>query len=118
MNYASLISALMAVETGGHRTADLVIGDGGRAIGALQIHRSVVEDVNRFAGTHYSWKGMTNRADARRVCDLYLQRYAKGRSMEDAARIWNGGPSGHLKPSTEAYWAKVQRNMNHNIAKN
>lgn len=117
MTYSHLITALMAVETGGCRNPDLAIGDGGRAIGSLQIHKAVVEDVNRFAGTSYSWKGMTNRADARKVCEIYLQRYAKGKSIEDAARIWNGGPDGYRKSSTLAYWTKVQRNLN-TIAKN
>jgi hypothetical protein len=114
----------MAVETGGQRNPDLAIGDGGRAIGALQIHRAVVEDVNRFAGTHYSWKGMTNRADARKVCELYLSKWAKGRSAKDAVRIWNGGPSAHLKENhykTEGYVAKVNRHIdldNTTLAKN
>ncbi len=104
----------MAVESGGR---DQAIGDGGRALGPLQIHRAVVQDVNRFAGTSYRWEGMTNRADARKVCELYLTRYAKGRSAEQAARIWNGGPDGYRKSSTLGYWSKVQRNLN-TIAKN
>lgn len=118
MNYSALISAIMAVETGGHRNPDMAVGDGGRAIGALQIHRAVVEDVNRFAGTSYTWKGMTNRADARRVCDLYLRKWAKGKSPEDAARIWNGGPSGHTKSATKSYWTKVNRHLSPELAKN
>ena len=46
MNYSALISAIMAVESGGR---DQAIGDGGRALGPLQIHKAVVVDVNRFA---------------------------------------------------------------------
>ena len=116
MNYSALISALIAVESGGRDTA---IGDNGRALGPLQIHRAVVVDVNRFAGTSYRWEGMTNRADARKVCDLYLTRYAKGKSLQEAARIWNGGPNGHQKTATKAYWRRVQRHLNqNNVAKN
>lgn len=105
----SLIAALIAVESGGK---DHAIGDGGRAIGPLQIHRAVVQDVNARYGTHYRWQGMTNRADARKVAELYLGMYAKGRTTEEAARIWNGGPSGHLKPATLPYWARVKRHLN------
>jgi hypothetical protein len=115
MNYSALISALIAVESGGR---DGAIGDQGRALGPLQIHKAVVQDVNRFAGTSYRWEGMTNRADARRVCDLYLGHYAKGKSLQDAARIWNGGPSGHTKSATKVYWTKVQRHLSPELAKN
>lgn len=108
MNYSALISALIAVESGGQ---DMAIGDGNRARGPLQIHKAVVEDVNRFAGTSYSWQGMTNRVAARQVCYLYLQRYAKGSSNEEAARIWNGGPTGPSKTATKAYWARVNREI-------
>jgi hypothetical protein len=29
--------------------------------------------------------------------------------MEDAARIWNGGPNGWKKKATDSYWQKVAR---------
>jgi hypothetical protein len=117
VNYTQLITALIAVESGGDNLAE---GDHGKARGPLQIHECVVRDVNAEYGTHYTWKGMTNRTDARRVCDLYLQKWAKGRSVEEAARIWNGGPKGHTKDVTKAYWRRVQSHLDRNntIAKN
>lgn len=108
MNITNLITALIAVESGGQRNPDMAVGDGNRAIGALQIHAAVVEDVNRFNGTHYTHQQMTNRVAARKVCALYLQRYAKGSSNEEAARIWNGGPTGPSKTATKAYWKRVE----------
>ena len=109
MNLTNLISALMIVESSNN---DLAIGDQGRAIGCLQIHRGVVQDVNRFTGSHYRWESMTNRAQARAVCEAYLRHYGKGKSTEEQARIWNGGPQGHKKKTaTQAYWLKVQRNL-------
>lgn len=108
MNITNLITALIAVESRGQ---DMAIGDGGKARGPLQIHAAVVEDVNRFNGTHYTWIGMTNRAAARKVCELYLQKWAKGKSDQEAARIWNGGPNGHQKTATKAYWRRVERNL-------
>ena len=105
---SNLISALIIVESSGN---DLAIGDGGKAIGPLQIHRSVVVDVNRFTGSHYRHQDMTNRAQARAVCEAYLKHYGRGKTTEEQARIWNGGPKGDQKTSTEAYWRKVQRNL-------
>ena len=108
MNLGPLIAALITVESNGR---DNAIGDGGAAIGALQIHRAVVLDANRIAGTSYTHAQMTNRVAARRVCEIYLSRYASGKTNEEAARIWNGGPTGYKKSATLAYWNKVKRNL-------
>jgi hypothetical protein len=107
MNLTNLISALMLVESSNN---DLAIGDQGRAIGCLQIHKAVVLDVNRITGSHYRWEAMTNRVQARAVCEAYLRHYGKDKSTEEQARIWNAGPQGHKKKqATQAYWAKVKK---------
>jgi len=109
MNLTNLISALIIVESSNN---DLAIGDQGRAIGCLQIHLGVVQDVNRFTGSNYQWQQMTNRVQARAVCAAYLTYYGKGCTTEQLARKWNGGgPRGEKKQATEAYWLKVQRNL-------
>jgi hypothetical protein len=109
MNLTNLISALMIVESSNN---DLAIGDQGRAIGCLQIHKAVVLDVNRITGSHYRHQDMTNRVQARAVCEAYLTHYGKGKTTEDQARIWNGGPQGHhKKQATEAYWNKVRKHL-------
>jgi hypothetical protein len=105
---SNLISALIIVESSGN---DLAIGDNGRAIGPLQIHRGVVQDVNRITGSNYQWQQMTNRVQARAVCEAYLKHYGKNCSTEQLARRWNGGPTGDRKPATEAYWAKVKKQL-------
>ena len=102
---SNLISALIIVESSGN---DLAIGDGGKAIGPLQIHRAVVTDVNRITGSHYRHSEMTNRAQARAVCQAYLEHYGRGKTTEQLARKWNGGPTGDRKTATEGYWRKVQ----------
>ena len=108
MNLTNLISALIMVESSNN---DLAIGDQGRAIGCLQIHRSVVLDVNRITGSHYRHQDMTNRAQARAVCQAYLTHYGRGATTEQLARRWNGGPAGDRKSATEAYWAKVKKHL-------
>lgn len=111
MNLGPLIAALIAVESGGR---DNAVGDGGAAIGALQIHRSVVVDVNRIAGTQYTHQQMTNRIAARRVCEIYLSRYVTekriGRkpTVADFAKVWNSGPDGFKKTCSDRYALKVQ----------
>lgn len=103
-NLVQIIAAIITVESGGN---DLVVGDGGRAIGALQIHAGVVADVNRRYGTHYTHAGMTNRVAAIEVFHRYQAMYVKVWSVENCARTWNGGPQGNKKPSTLLYYKKV-----------
>jgi hypothetical protein len=106
---SNLISALIIVESSGN---DLAIGDNGRAIGPLQIHRGVVQDVNRITGSNYRHQDMTNRVAARAVCEAYLKHYGKGCTTEQLARKWNGGgPAGDRKSATEAYWNKVRKHL-------
>lgn len=105
---SNLISALIIVESSGN---DMAIGDHGKAIGPLQIHKAVVLDVNKLTGSHYRHQDMTNRAQARAVCEAYLRHYGKGATPEQLARRWNGGPKGDTKTSTEAYWSKVKKHL-------
>ena len=111
MNLTNLITALIAVESSGN---DQAIGDNGRALGPLQIHRGVVLDVNRFTGSNYQWQQMTNRAQARAVCAAYLTHYVTekriGRkpTIADFAKVWNSGPDGFKKTCSDKYAARVQ----------
>ena len=98
--------ALHLVETSG-RTGP-ILGDGGRALGPLQIHKSyhadsrVAGDYSRCADLEYS----------KRVATAYLKRYAPAAwaagDVERLARVHNGGPRGHLKPATKGYGARVK----------
>lgn len=109
-NILALIPLLIQVESSG---VDSAVGDSGRAIGPLQIHAAVVVDYNRWHKTSLLHKEMTNRALAVKVCQSYLEHYGRGRNTEQLARIWNGGPKGHLKPATVGYWNKVKALLNH-----
>ncbi len=98
--------ALHVVETSG-RTGP-ILGDGGKALGPLQIHKSyhtdsrVAGDYSRVADLEYS----------KRVATAYLKRYApaawKAGDVETLARVHNGGPRGHLKAATKGYGARVK----------
>jgi hypothetical protein len=105
------IAALEKVETNGNPKA---VGDNGDSFGILQIQLGVVRDVNRVHGTRYKHRDAFDPVKARDICRRYLSIYctseAIGRepTVEDAARIWNGGPKGWRKGATEGYWAKVK----------
>ena len=104
---ASFFRALHVVETSG-RTGP-ILGDQGRALGPLQIHRAyhadarIGGDYSRCADLDYS----------KRVVTAYLQRYAPAAwasgDVVALARIHNGGPRGATKPATVAYGDKVAR---------
>jgi hypothetical protein len=103
---ASFFRALHVVETSG-RTGP-ILGDGGKALGPLQIHRAyhadarIGGDYSRCADLDYS----------KRVVSAYLQRYAPqawaAGDVEKLARIHNGGLTGDRKASTLPYLRKFR----------
>jgi len=87
-------------------------GDGGKALGVLQIRQEVIDDVNRIYKTKYVHTDALNKTKAFEICKLYLKhwgaRYRKETGLaptdEVLARIWNGGPKGWKKTATVKYW--------------
>ena len=105
---AGLWEAVCDVESGGNA---LVIGDKGRAAGIAQIWGRTVNDINRFSGTKYTLNDRFDPAKSKKMFNLYVEHYGKGRSVEFKARIWNGGPQGASKGATLAYWRKIQSKL-------
>lgn len=105
----SFFRALHVVETGGKRGA--VLGDNGKALGPLQIHRGYHADA-RIAGNYSRCADLDY---SKRVVSAYLQRYAPQAwatgDVTTLARIHNGGPSGASKAATLNYAEKVRRAM-------
>ena len=108
MMMSGLIDAIHQVETSGKLGP--ISGDNGAALGPLQIHRGCWEDAN--IGGKYSQ--CADLEYSKRVFRAYMKRYATkkrlGRTptLEDMARIWNGGPNGYKKSATIKYWNKVK----------
>ena len=104
-----LITALATVEGSPHAS-----GDGRRALGPLQIHAKVIQDVNRVYGRHFTHADALQTTKAARICRLYLEHFGGEAKLgrqptpADLARIWNGGPNGWRKPATIAYAQRVQ----------
>lgn len=104
--------ALHQVETSG-RTGP-ILGDGGKALGPLQIHKACHAD-SRVAGPY---SRCAELAYSRQVAEAYLQRYApdawrKG-DAATLARVWNGGPKGASKSATLPYSRRVLAAMGRN----
>lgn len=105
----AFILALIAVESSGNNAA---VGDNGRAIGCLQIHAGVVKDVNRVAKTQFKHSDARDRQISILMCRIYLEHHCgRNASYEQMARVWNGGPTGWKGVKTDAYWAKVRRQL-------
>ena len=113
-----LIQALIQVESTGN---DRAFGDRQKkekAYGPLQVRQPCVDDVNRRFGTQIQAKDLLgDRATSVWVCQKYLEMYAtqkrlgKEPTLEDMARIWNGGPQGWKNKDTKAYWSKVNHQL-------
>ena len=97
--------ALHLVETSGRHGP--IVGDGGAALGPLQIHRGYHQD-SRVAG---DYSRVADLDYSKRVVTAYLKRYAPtawaAGDVETLARVHNGGPRGHLKSATKGYGARV-----------
>ena len=101
-------TAIRQVETGGMPNNGIgAVGDGGDAIGPMQIHEACFKDAvvyDKSLSTHSYRECLTDASLSKRVCIAYIKRYLpKGGTPGDAARIWNGGPNGYKRSSTLEY---------------
>lgn len=103
----SFFRALHIVETSGRTGA--ILGDGGKALGPLQIHKAYHVDA-RIGGDYSRCEDLDY---SKRVVTAYLKRYAPqawaAGDVTTLARVHNGGPRGASKPATVAYGDKVAR---------
>ena len=109
-----LLLALIMVESHGNDNAV-----NSHAAGCLQITPILVKDVNRIAGTNFTLEDRFDRQKSIEMAQIYLTYYGKiytkktGKEPDNEiyARIWNGGPNGWQKSSTEDYWLKVKKEI-------
>jgi len=104
-----IIGILCVLESGGNPDA---VGDGGKAIGILQIHKTMVEEVNRIEGREkYNLLMRRSPLKSMEMARIYLRHYEKYPDggvpdqwyVEYCARIWNGGPDGYNEKETVKY---------------
>jgi hypothetical protein len=104
-----LLDAIAVVES---RANPAAVGDGGRALGVYQIHRSYWADGTELLGVTWKYREARDPRKARQVVRAYLSYYGRGKSLLEIARIHNGGPRGHMKAATLAYAHKIRRVLN------
>lgn len=103
-----LVSAIHKVESSGR--IGKILGDGGKALGPLQIHYKTWKDAVEFdKSIKGKYKDCSDLNYSKKIFIAYLNKYAAGKSLEERARIWNGGPQGHKKAETKKYWNKVKQ---------
>ena len=111
-NFEPIYEVLKELESNNTENA---IGDSGLAIGILQIHKSVIQDVNRYYGTDYTHKDAFDEVCSEEIFVLYIslgiklykKKYNKDPTEEDIVRMWNGGIySGYRRDSTIKYYKK------------
>jgi len=124
--FKTLILALAIVESGLNPQA---IGDDGQAVGLLQIHKCVVQDVNNFYRARYEPDDRFNPEKSKIICYYYLKYWGevykkKTGKQPDAriyAQIWNGGPYAWrkndpvVKKRLATYWEKVNNQLQQHI---
>jgi hypothetical protein len=108
-----LITALCHVESGGDVNA---YNSDEEAAGILQIRPICLQDINRFSHRAYTLDDRYDEALSRMMAHEYLTYYGnqirriekREPTLEDLSRIFNGGPTGYLRDSTDPYWEKVE----------
>ena len=106
------VHALHMVESGGR--VGKIVGDNGRALGPLQIHKSYWQDAVTFDDTiGGSYSDCTKLDYSIKIVNAYLNRYAEkailSHDYKKLARIHNGGVKGNNKEATIEYWNKVNK---------
>jgi hypothetical protein len=101
-----LLDAIAKVES---HDNPAVVGDGGRAAGVYQIHRSYWADATRILGVDWDYSQARDPQKARAVVRAYLCHYGNGKTLLEMARIHNGGPQGCAKAATLPYARKIEQ---------
>ena len=112
-----LLYALKMAESGGKSHA---IGDSGKAVGILQLHKVYVDDANRIVG--YKKYSYNDRYDVRKSEEMtrivlthygkhYERKTGKRCTVEVLARIHNRGFSQWNDKLGERYWNRVKQFM-------
>lgn len=101
---AELIRAIGIVES---NEDDSAINYEEMAYGRYQIRQCVITDVNNKYKIRAHLNQVLVATKGEQVMRLWWTIYPP-KSDEQAARMWNGGPDGHLQIETLKYWDKVK----------
>lgn len=117
-NLRDIIEVLKHVETNNDPTK---IGDNGKALGVLQIHKACILDVNRYYGTEYTHEDAINILISEDIfikyisigIRLYEKKCGYLPTEKEIVRMWNGGIySGYKYEDTLPYLKKYIKYKN------
>ena len=114
------VEAVIQVESGGN---DSAYNKKEKAAGCLQIRPIMVREVNRVLRKNdimfsYTMEDRWNREMSIEMFDIMAEQVeccldlTQMEFFEIVARKWNGGPRGHKKKSTQAYWERIKNQLN------
>ena len=110
-----LVMVLVMIESGGDSKA---VGDGGRAVGCLQIHPIMVRECNRLTGRNrWTLNDRKDLTESIRMCTLFLsyqqaryrKKYGRDPDMITLGCSWNTGNIFRKNP--ERYAKKLKRSL-------
>lgn len=100
-----LFAAICKVESNNNPRA---VGDGGKALGIAQIHKVMIDDVNRILKVPtFTYTDRLDPVKSREVFDVWRKHYCRDASDEVIARRWNQGMGGKLNAASSRYWKKI-----------
>ena len=119
LTWDDFVEAVIQVESRGN---DLAYNERENAVGCLQIRPIMVKEVNRVLKNNKSNLTFTlnDRWDRQKSIDMFdiiadeiycCVGLSQMEFFEIVARKWNGGPSGHKKTATIAYWNKIKKQL-------
>lgn len=117
-----IILLLINIESDGNTDA---IGDNGEAVGCLQIHKCVVDDVNTFRARKgkmklYTYDDRYSMRESIKIAWEYFTHYVTKERLDrqplakDYALCWNQGPYWFKKEINESYLNKFNRELKKN----
>ena len=115
-NIDRLLNAIWYVESGCRNGP--IKGDGGKALGPMQIWRAFWQDAVEFSGQGGKYEDVADIKYAKKTVKNYWKRYCIARRVGREPTIWhaavmvNGGPNAHKasgkkKANLVKYWDKV-----------
>ena len=106
-----LIQQIIKVESNGNHP-DWQIGDDGKAIGPMQIHKIMVDEVNRIQDSiQFTYLDRWSLQKSIQMFNIYQDYWNPTRDIIIAKQLWNGGPkllNEELAYLTEDYLNKFE----------
>jgi len=106
MTLFKIFKILCILESGGDASA---FNEKESARGIIQIRNICRVDICRISHKFYSKEDCHNEKKSFEMFKIYVKYYMKENTVEEAVRIWNGGPKGLYKLSTMNYYEKFNK---------